>query len=136
MSGSVPLRLIVCNDGPSLGAAQGAVVAFLARHDAPGRVASRAELLIEEVALNALRHGHAPDVALTAAFADGVCTLTFEDAGRPFDPLAAALPEAPASLDVAPIGGLGLVLVRKLAATARYERLEGERNRLLLTLAS
>jgi len=58
--------------------------------------------------------------------------LTVEDDGNPFDPLAGELPEPPASLAEAPIGGLGIKLVRGMMAQCAY-RYEGGRNVFSMT---
>jgi anti-sigma regulatory factor (Ser/Thr protein kinase) len=48
--------------------------------------------------------------------------LTFEDDGRPFNPLEAAPSQPPTSIETAKIGGLGIPLVARLSASLRYER--------------
>jgi anti-sigma regulatory factor (Ser/Thr protein kinase) len=58
--------------------------------------------------------------------------LTVEDDGNRFDPLAAELPEPPPSLAEAPIGGLGIKLVRGMMAQCAY-RYEGGRNVFSMT---
>jgi anti-sigma regulatory factor (Ser/Thr protein kinase) len=100
-------------------------------------VVARAELLVEEVALNILRHGFEADAAATllVSLEGGRCVLEFEDRGAPFDPTTAALPPRPANLAEAPAGGRGLRLVRALAAEARYARSEDGRNLLRLVVA-
>ncbi|MCC6474562.1 MAG: SpoIIE family protein phosphatase [Burkholderiales bacterium] len=54
-----------------------------------------------------------------------------DDDGRPFDPLRYPEPATPASLEEAPIGGLGVKLMRGLIRDCRYERRDG-RNRLVM----
>ncbi len=91
------------------------------------------EVVFEEVVANIVRHG-APrsDVGVAIAFGDDEIVMTFEDDGVPFDPRERPDPVAPTSIDDATVGGLGLVLLRKLTRMA-YERTPEERN--LLTLA-
>jgi anti-sigma regulatory factor (Ser/Thr protein kinase) len=104
-----------------------------------GPVADRAELLVEEVVMNVFMHGFDDSadaiVELRASVGGPTCTLVFEDAGRPFDPTAGALPDRPKTLAEAEVGGLGLVLLRKLATDLAYERLADGRNRLRVLLA-
>jgi len=130
------LSVLVRDDGPSLTAAQRAVTEYLETAQAAPRIASRADVLIEEVVLNAFRHAGVDTVDITAALEDGGLHLAFEHAGVAFDPLAAPLPEPSSDLANARIGGLGLVLVRKLTSARRYVRLPTERNRLELTIAA
>jgi anti-sigma regulatory factor (Ser/Thr protein kinase) len=105
-----------------------------------GRAHGHAEVVFEEVVTNVMRYGyedgrpHWIDVSLSCG--DAGIVLTFDDDGRPFDPLVRAAPAVPATLDEARIGGLGIVLVRKLSNEVRYERTADARNRLTVTLAA
>jgi anti-sigma regulatory factor (Ser/Thr protein kinase) len=53
--------------------------------------------------------------------------LTVIDEGPAFDPLSVPPPVIPASLDDAPVGGLGIHLVRSYADACEYKR-HGGRN--------
>ena len=105
-----------------------------------GRPHNRAEVVFEEVVTNIVRHGSAGerpgDIDVLVARHDGRLVLTFDDNGRPFNPLDRPAPAAPASLPEAPVGGLGILLVRKLSTDVRYERTADDRNRLIVTLAA
>ncbi len=102
----------------------------------PGRTVGRAELLLEELVMNVINHGALaePESAVLTLEAEieanGACRMTFEDPGRPFDPVSAALPGQPSRLEEARIGGLGLVLLRRMARELIYLRLPDGRNRL------
>lgn len=58
-------------------------------------------------------------------------SLEVEDDGAPFDPLQQAPPAPPTTLADAPIGGLGIHLIRSMFDECRYRREDG-RNRLTL----
>jgi serine/threonine-protein kinase RsbW len=60
--------------------------------------------------------------------------MIFEDDGLPFDPCSGPDPSLPRTLADAQVGGRGLLLVRRMATTLRYERTPTHRNRLLVTL--
>lgn len=96
------------------------------------------ELCANEAVANIIAYayeGAAPRahaIALTLERAGGAARLTVEDDGNPFDPLAAELPEPPPSLAEAPIGGLGIKLVRGMMAQCGYRR-EGGRNVFTMT---
>jgi anti-sigma regulatory factor (Ser/Thr protein kinase) len=97
----------------------------------------RCELAYEELVTNVLRHAGPPaaagvDVVATVG-ADSVC-LRFEDAGPPFDPTGHAAMPTPASLADAPLGGLGIPMVRGAASGFAYRRANG-RNRVTVTVA-
>ena len=92
------------------------------------------ELVFEEVAANIVRHGRPTGEIETAVQFDAdEIVLTFEDDGVPFDPREHPDRAAPSSLDEAPVGGLGLVLLRKIVTRMTYERTAQKRN--VLTLA-
>jgi serine/threonine-protein kinase RsbW len=93
------------------------------------------ELAFEEVATNIVRHG-APtsDVEFTIVFGVDEIVMTFRDDGIPFDPRAHPAPVAPTSIDDAPIGGLGLVLLRTISTRMEYERTPQDCNLLTIVI--
>lgn len=110
--------------------AAAAVAAGLA--DAPRR---RVLLAADELVSNVLNYREGrdrPRVELVLSrTADGGLRLEVEDDGPRFDPFAATDPRTDQGLEERPIGGLGLLLVRSLAAEGSYER-RGEHNRVVL----
>ncbi len=125
----------IAGGAAEVAAAQAALSAWMEAAGVGPRSITRAEIVLEELALNAQRHGGAPEVLVEAGIAGPYCTLVLEDAGRPFDPTAGLLPPPAASLGEARIGGLGLALVRRSAAALRYSRTATGRNRLEVDLA-
>jgi anti-sigma regulatory factor (Ser/Thr protein kinase) len=97
------------------------------------------EFVFEEIILNVVMHAAPirPDVAIDVAIeiGDEEARMTFEDDGPAFDPCAEPEPARPASLAEAPIGGLGLVAVRRMAYGMSYERTAAGRNCLRVTLS-
>jgi serine/threonine-protein kinase RsbW len=104
-----------------------------------GRARSHAELAFEEVVSNVIRHGVAangpPHIAVSLACEPDAIVLSFDDDGQAFDPLARPSPTLPATLDEAPIGGLGILLLRKSSTRVQYERTPDQKNRLIVTIA-
>jgi len=95
------------------------------------------ELAFEEVATNIVRHGSPRgDVEVIIAFDDREIVLTFDDDGTAFDPREQPAPPVPASIDEAALGGLGLVLVRKISSRLTYERTSRNHNQLTLAIAA
>jgi serine/threonine-protein kinase RsbW len=94
------------------------------------------ELAFEEIAINIIQHGGARDIEVAVAIEPHEAVLTFEDDGIPFDPLEQPSPELPSSIEEAQVGGLGLMLVRKMAARMTYERTARGRNRLTVAIAA
>ncbi len=142
--GTPPLRLQLANDLSALEPARLAVVDYLLPHAPSPRAIYAVELVLEEVLSNQIKYafsagaehaaGADPLLELTVWTEPGAVMLQFEDNGAAVDPLQAAAPVAPTSIDVAPVGGLGVVLVRKFASSATYQRREG-RNCLTIGVA-
>ena len=58
--------------------------------------------------------------------------LTFRDDGVPYDPLTHEDPDTTLPAEKRPIGGLGIMMVKKIADAMSYERIEN-RNTLKVT---
>ena len=90
-------------------------------------------IFLDEIASNIVKHsgasGFEVDIELMQDPA-GV-KLVFIDDGAPYDPLAHADPDTSLPADERPIGGLGIMMVRKMSDSMSYERV---RNRNLLTV--
>lgn len=97
---------------------------------------ANAELVFEEVISNVIRHAGAHQIEVSLARQAEAIVLTFEDDGEPFDPLQRPTPVPPTSIEEAPLGGLGLLLLRKASTQLRYERIAGHTNRLTVTIAT
>jgi anti-sigma regulatory factor (Ser/Thr protein kinase) len=92
------------------------------------------ELALEEVFMNIVVHGAGPGtrVEVSLAVAADALTMTVEDNGPAFDPLALPAPDVTASLDERPVGGLGVFLVRQTMDAVSYRRV-GACNQLCMT---
>ena len=107
--------------------------------EVPREACLKANLVVEELFLNTVKHGHkggadAP-IWITLEAADGKVSLCYEDAAPPFNPFSSATREmlealAPSRKE----GGLGVLLANSLTASADYAYVFG-RNRIRLTLA-
>jgi serine/threonine-protein kinase RsbW len=96
-------------------------------------LAWKAELCLNEAAANIMMYaGGSQPITIEVEPADGALRLTISDGGRPFNPLDAAPPPLPRSIDETPIGGLGIQLMRSTASDVRYRR-DGQQNVLVLT---
>jgi len=97
------------------------------------------ELVFEEIVTNIVRYGYdQPDgesVVVELCRDSNELAITFDDGGRPFDPLAKPDPTLPHSIEEAKVGGLGLMLVRKATTEMAYERTAAGRNRLNVRIA-
>ena len=99
----------------------------------------KANLVIEELFLNTVKHGHrggseAP-VWITLSASEGEVSLIYEDRAPPFNPFARATREMLEALaETRREGGLGVILAHGLTSSADYAYVFG-RNRIRLTLA-
>ena len=99
----------------------------------------KANLVVEELFLNTVKHGHrggsqAP-IWITLAASGGDVTLNYEDRAPPFNPFARATREMLEALaDTRREGGLGVLLANSLATSTEYSYVFG-RNRIHLSLA-
>jgi anti-sigma regulatory factor (Ser/Thr protein kinase) len=100
------------------------------------RTAHALHLCLEEAVTNVITHAFEPDtmheVQLALWHDDTALHAEITDDGGPFDPLAHELPAAPTDLESAPIGGLGIKLMRSFAGRIAYRR-SGSMNRLTLS---
>ena len=105
---------------------------------APPRTAHALQLCLEEAVTNIVSHAFEPgtvhDVQVVVWRDDAALHAELTDDGRPFDPLSHALPPAPRDLESAPIGGLGIKLMRSFAERIAYQRC-GANNRLTLSFS-
>ncbi|WP_376098748.1 ATP-binding protein [Roseomonas sp. CCTCC AB2023176] len=131
---SAALRLEAETGLAGLAAAQARLADWLTARGATQRLQDRAALVTEEVVLNIGMHGFddtSPHPLAIEARLDGAAlTLTFEDAARDFDPVAAPARPLPQHLEDAPVGGLGLVLLRRMTDALSHEPRPGGGNRL------
>lgn len=105
----------------------------------PRETCLKANLVIEELFLNTVKHGHrggsdAPVWITLTADGDDV-SLAFEDNAPPFNPFAQATREMLEALaETRREGGLGVILAHGLTASTDYAYVFG-RNRIRLKLA-
>ncbi|HUH93272.1 MAG TPA: ATP-binding protein [Casimicrobiaceae bacterium] len=100
----------------------------------------RLTLLVEELFTNTVQHGHGSEsnapIRVALELCDEGVRMLYEDTAPRYDPTQ-TWSEGEAALDAPPearpVGGLGLALLRGLAAEARYAY-EQSMNRLWLTL--
>lgn len=132
---SVPARMDV------LDGCRRAVLDFLAPHRLGAQTIYDVELVLEETLANAISYGHADarehTIDLSVDVEPARVVLAFEDDGVEFDPRRSAdrSPTPPVSIETAPTGGRGLLLVQRAACSIDYQR-TGGRNRLTIGVAT
>lgn len=112
---------------------------WLKSHAVASSADDRAHLVFEEVVTNIIRYGFSDSrehpIKIAARMDAEDMVLTFDDDGRPFDPREAPEYAHTNVLEKAPIGGRGLLLVRRAARKLDYVRTDEGRNLLTVTLA-
>ena len=112
---------------------------FCVEHGVAREHCLRLNLVLEELFVNTILHGHRGDcdapVWVSLAAEPAAVRVTYEDTAPPFNPYARLPAESPdTTLEMRKIGGLGVLLTRELAATRDYAYLFG-RNRISLALS-
>ena len=99
----------------------------------PPGAQSSLHIILDEITSNIVKHSGASGFEVDVEFTEdpaGV-RLVFVDDGVPYDPLSHADPDTKLPAAERPIGGLGIMMVKKMADSISYER---ARNRNFLTV--
>ena len=87
-------------------------------------------LAIEEAVVNVMDYAYPQgvkgDVTIDVAASDQWLQFIISDSGTPFDPTEKALADTTLSAEERPVGGLGILLVRKLMDSINYEYIDGK----------
>ena len=81
-------------------------------------------IILDEICSNIVKHSRASGFALDIEFAENPAAvkLTFSDDGVAYDPLSHADPDTTLPAEERPIGGLGLLMVKKMSDAISYRR--------------
>lgn len=87
-------------------------------------------LAVNEIVTNIISYAYDDrrehQIVIRLALQPGEVTVEVEDDGQPFDPLRVPEPAVDAPLAERPVGGLGLLLVRKVTDALAYHRCENK----------
>lgn len=112
-----------------------ALLTYLGPFEIDERTINRIEVVLEELVTNVVRHSsEATRLQVMADPSEEGLRLCVEDDGEAFNPLEAEERGPFGKLEDAPLGGLGIVLVRRLSRSVEYSRL-GSTNRICATIA-
>jgi anti-sigma regulatory factor (Ser/Thr protein kinase) len=121
-------------------AALDALANLIATHGISKAISWPMEVSLDEILANVVEHAFEGrsetgtvdvELRLDVGVEPPVCEMMVVDDGPEFDPLSIAEPDPTVGIERRPIGGVGLVLVRRLMDEVQYERRDG-RNRLRL----
>jgi serine/threonine-protein kinase RsbW len=97
---------------------------------------ARINICLDELFTNIVFYGFEDDREHTIKFTlngyKNFVTINIEDDANPFNPLEQIDPEFPENVEDAKIGGLGILIIRKLMDSVTYERSQGK-NKLTMT---
>ena len=98
-------------------------------------LAPQLHIVLDEIASNIARHSGAAAFEVSVEPGKDAVKLVFADDGKPYDPLSAPEPDTALGTEARPIGGLGILMVRKMASSVSYRR-DGGRNVLAVEMAA
>lgn len=113
----------------------GSVCAFLEEQlealSCPMKVVSTSTMALEEMFVNVANYAYPDgngtvDVELHAENTPRSCSITLTDCGIPFNPLSKEEPDTSLPAEAREIGGLGILMTRKLMDECSYERKDGK----------
>ena len=124
------LTLRVKNAFAEIPAANEAASRWLADRNSPPAADYLANLAIEELVTNCIKHGYDDKgehiIEITLKLSANELALTVTDDGHPFNPLELPEPDIHLPMEDRPIGGLGIHLLRKMSDRMEYERTGGK----------
>lgn len=127
--------LTIANNRSELAKLSPFLARFIVTNNVDGAIANGVNLAIEEALVNAVDYAYAEDtqgeITLTAEAKDGLLCFTLTDHGVPFDPTTAPHTDTTLPAEEREVGGLGILLVKKLMDKVEYRR-EGDANILTL----
>ncbi len=90
------------------------------------KVITELAIAVEEIYINVAHYAYKPDTGPATVKVDidkenRVGTVTISDNGKPYNPLEREDPDITASAEDRPIGGLGILMTKKLVDEAEYE---------------
>ncbi len=96
------------------------------KHGASSAFVNSVNLALEEAVVNVINYaypeGASGEIQLNATCHEGTMTFTLTDYGTPFDPTAAPEADTTSALEDRQIGGLGILLIRNIMDSVRYQR--------------
>ena len=133
--GFARLELTLQNRAPEIRRAHEALDQFAAQHSLSLASLARLHVALEEHLTNIISYGYRPGqtgmIQIRFVLSDSNLRVEIADDARPYNPLAAPDVDTSVPLEEKPVGGLGVLLIRKSVDKIEYRR-DGERNVLVL----
>ena len=116
----------VTPDRASIEAVTEFVSETLEQWEIPMKLAGRAQIAVDEIYSNIVYYSGASSATVTVSEDGEGVTLRFSDDGKPYDPTTAKEPDITLSAEEREIGGLGIFMVKKMAAEISYRYEDGK----------
>lgn len=97
----------------------------------PMKISMKIGIVVDEVFSNIIRYSEAKNAEVSCSIGDGVLELTFVDDGLPYNPLEAKEPDLTATAEERDIGGLGILITKRMMDQMTYKYEDGK-NKLKL----
>lgn len=125
-----PVRTVLTlkNDLDEITRLAGELEAFCERNGVSPGTLMALNLALEEIVTNVISYGFdggSHEIELELLLEDGTVQATVADGGKAYDPLQREDPDVNAPLEERSIGGLGVLLVKKLMDEVSYARTGG-----------
>lgn len=122
----INLKAVVGNEQ----AVQDLLTEALSQTQCPPKVCKELHLATEELFVNVARYAYVPDVgdievSIYIAQDGQGARVVLRDTGVAFNPFMHRDPQAPPSIEQAAIGGLGILMVKRLMDSCTYQRVDG-----------
>ena len=106
----------------------------LSENNISPKTQNQVQVATDEIYSNIVHYSNASYATISLDFKEDSLTLVFQDNGIPFDPTIEKEPDISLSAQEREIGGLGILMVRKMSLSMHYEYKE-ETNNLTVTFA-
>ena len=97
----------------------------LAQEDAPVKVMTQINIVVDEIFSNIARYSGATSVCVGCQVEKDCVVLRFADDGSPYDPTEKPDPDVTLSAEERQIGGLGIFMVKRMMDEVHYEHRDG-----------
>jgi serine/threonine-protein kinase RsbW len=129
------LEALLHNQASEIPRVHEALDQFAAEQGLSGAYMSRLHLALEEHLTNVICYGYdtgeSGTVRVRLSLERPILRIEIEDDGKPFNPVEAPVVDTTLPLDTKPLGGLGLLMIRKSVDELEYRRVA---NRNVLTI--
>lgn len=111
------------------------VAETLEKWETPAKLATKAQIAADEIYSNIAYYSGAKTATVSVCYDEEKLKMDFSDDGKPYDPTTAKEPDITLSAEEREIGGLGIFMVKKMAAEIDYKYRNGK-NVLVIGFAS